>query len=151
MDLSLIQLTSKIDIYQLYDLYKSCMYMPTKEKYSKVIDEFLNDNSIRIFACLHQSEAKGIIVVSFIDPCRIEILGIAVDPSVRSMGIGTYMIRALMNRFNLISVYAETDNDAVDFYRKNGFEILEFYETYNRETVVRYRCILIKSDRVSST
>ena len=41
-------------------------------------------------------------------------------------------------------VYAETDNDSVVFYQKNDFSITEFYETYDGETVVRYKCELIK-------
>ena len=42
----------------------------------------------------------------------------------------------------LISVYAETDNDAVGFYLKNDFSVTEFSETYDDETVLRYKCKL---------
>ena len=52
------------------------------------------------------------------------------------------MIKQVINDYSLLSVYAETDNDAVGFYRKNGFSIMEFSESYDRETVVRYKCEL---------
>jgi ribosomal protein S18 acetylase RimI-like enzyme len=50
----------------------------------------------------------------------------------------------VINNYDLLSVYAETDNDAVVFYQKNGFNITAFSEIYDGETVVRYRCKLIK-------
>ena len=144
MELELIELTHKNEICKTYEIYKHCMFMPTEEKFNKKIDQFLNDNSIKIFACFNQVEIEGVIVVSFVEQSKIEIIGIAVDLSARGKGIGSYMINQIVNDYSLISVYAETDNDSVVFYQKNDFSITEFYETYNGETVVRYKCELIK-------
>ena len=79
-------------------------------------------------------------VVSFIEQKKIEIIGIAVNSSVRGKGIGSYMINQVVNNYGLLSVYAETDNNAVGFYRNNGFSIVEFSEIYGDEPVVRYKC-----------
>ena len=144
MELELIELTHKNDVCKTYEIYKHCMFMPTEEKFNKKIDQFLNDNSIKIFACFNQVEIEGVIVVSFVEQSKIEIIGIAVDLSARGKGIGSYMINQIVNNYSLISVYAETDNDSVVFYQKNDFSITEFYETYDGETVVRYKCELIK-------
>lgn len=54
------------------------------------------------------------------------------------------MISKVADDYSLLSVYAETDNDAVGFYRKNGFSITEFSEIYDGETVIRYKCELNK-------
>ena len=83
-------------------------------------------------------------VVSFKEQKKIEIIGIAVDVSARGKGIGSYMINQVINNYGLLFVYAETDNDAVGFYQKNGFDIMEFSETYDGATVVRYKCELTK-------
>ena len=144
MELELIELTHKNEVCKTYEIYKHCMFMPTEEKFNKKIDQFLNDNSIKIFACFNQVEIEGVIVVSFVEQSKIEIIGIAVDLSARGKGIGSYMINQIVNDYSLISVYAETDNDSVVFYQKNDFRITEFYETYDGETVVRYKCELIK-------
>ena len=144
MELELIELTHKNEVCKTYEIYKHCMFMPTEEKFNKKIDQFLNDNSIKIFACFNQVEIEGVIVVSFVEQSKIEIKGIAVDLSARGKGIGSYMIIQIVNDYSLISVYAETDNDSVVFYQKNDFSITEFYETYDGETVVRYKCELIK-------
>ena len=142
MNLKLRELTLKNEILQTYEIYKHCMFMPTKEKFNNKVDLFLNDNSVKIFACFEQDEVLGVMVVSFIEQKKIEIIGIAVDESVRGKGVGSYVINQVINNYGLLSVYAETDNDAVEFYRNNGFNIVEFSETYGNETVVRYKCEL---------
>ena len=144
MEFDLIELTTKNDIIQTYEIYKACIFMPTAEKFNKKVDKFLSDNSIKIFACLHGNEVKGVIVVSFTEQYNIEIIGIAVNVTARHLGIGSYMINKLIDDYSLVSVYAETDNDAVEFYRKNGFKITEFSNTFDGETVIRYNCELSK-------
>lgn len=144
MELKLIELTHENEIYKAYDIYKHCMFMPTKEKFSAEINRFLNDSSVKIFACFNQDRAEGVIAVSFLEHNKIEIIGISVDVSARNKGIGSYMISKLVGDYGLLSVYAETDGDAIGFYRKNGFSITEFSETYDGETVIRYKCELTK-------
>jgi ribosomal protein S18 acetylase RimI-like enzyme len=144
MELKLIELNNKNDIYETYDIYKHCMFMPTEEKFYKKCDQFLNDNSVKILACFNQDTIVGVIVISFVEQRNIEIVGIAVDISTRNKGVGSYMINQVVSDYDLLSVYAETDNDAVDFYRKNGFAISKFTEIYNGETVIRYKCKLNK-------
>ena len=118
MKLKLIEITHKTEICQTYEIYKHCMFMPTKEKFDKKIDLFLNDNSVKIFACLSQTKIVGIIVVSFTEQYKIEIVGIAVDLPARGKGIG--------------------------FYQKNNLRITEFSEIYDSEMVIRYKCELTK-------
>ena len=142
MDLKLRELTLKNEILQTYEIYKHCMFMPTEEKFNNKVDLFLNDNSVKIFACFEQDKILGVMVVSFIEQKKIEIIGIAVDVSARGKGIGSYMINQVLNNYGLLSVYAETDNDAVGFYRNNNFSVVQFSETYGDETVVRYKCEL---------
>ena len=60
MELEFIELTHKNEVCKTYEIYKHCMFMPTEEKFNKKIDQFLNDNSIKIFACFNQSEIVGV-------------------------------------------------------------------------------------------
>ena len=144
MDLELRELTLKKEILQTYGIYKHCMFMTTEEKFNNKADLFLNDNSVKIFACFEQDKILGVMVVSFIEQRKIEIIGIAVDASVRGKGVGSYIINRVVNNYGLLYVYAETDNDAVGFYRNNDFSVVQFSETYGNETVVRYKCELTK-------
>ena len=138
--MKLVELTHKNDVLQTYEIYKHCMFMPTEEKFNKKADLFLNDHSVKIFACFEQDTMMGVMVVSFTEERKIEIIGIAVNTTARRKGIGSYMIDQVVSDYGLLSVYAETDHDAVGFYRNNGFRITEFTETYDGETVVRYKC-----------
>lgn len=143
MKLKLIELTNKDDILKTYDIYKYCMFMPTEEKFSKKIDNFLADKSIKYFVCYEQDEIKGVISVLFDGKDKAEIVGIAVDISARNKGIGSYMINQLVNDYGLTFVLALTDDDAVEFYRKCGFNITKFTKTHHDgEKVVHYRCEL---------
>jgi hypothetical protein len=45
------------------------------------------------------------------------------------------MINCLIDDYSVKSIFAETDKDAVEFYKKNSFEIEEFAENYGS---VRY-------------
>ena len=144
MNLKLRELTLKNEVLQTYEIYKHCMFMPTEEKFNIKVNQYLNDNSVKIFACFEQDKILGVLVVSFIEQKKIEIIGIAVDVSACGKGIGSYMINQVVNNYGLLSVYAETDNDAVEFYRINGFNIVKFSETYGNKTVVRYKCELTK-------
>ena len=114
--------------------------MPTEEKFNNKMNAFLLDNSVKILACFDQDEMVGVIVISFLEQDKIEILGIAVDLSVRSRGIGSYMINQVVNDYGLHFVYAETDSDAIAFYKNNGFSVTEFSKIYGGENVIRYKC-----------
>ena len=144
MDLKLRELNLKNEILQVYEIYKHCMFMPTEEKFNNKVDLFLNDVFVKIFACFEQDKIVGIMVVSFKEQKKIEIIGIAVDVSARDKCIGSYMINQVINNYGLLSVYAETDNDAVGFYRKNGFNIMEFSETPDAATAANVAADLVK-------
>jgi ribosomal protein S18 acetylase RimI-like enzyme len=116
------------------------MFHPTPEKFEKKVDSFLSDNTIKIFACTVNDKIKGVIIVTFYMMGELEILGITVDETERNKGIGSFMINEIIDKYHLKTVYAETDKDAVGFYRKNGFSITELCKDYNGEKVVRYRC-----------
>ena len=145
MELKLIELTHKSDVCKTYEIYKHCMFMPSEEKFNQKIDAFLCDNSVKIFACCNRDQLVGVMAVSFLEQRSIEILGIAVDISFRGKGIGSYMINQIIHDYGLTSVYAETDSDAIAFYRKNAFSVTEFSEIYGGEIVVRYKCELSRS------
>lgn len=72
-----------------------------------------------------------------------EILHIAVDKHKRNCGIGRSMIDELLLLENLTELTAETDRDAVEFYRRYGFEIQSLGEKY--PGVERFHCRLLNS------
>lgn len=77
------ELTNLDQILQTYEIYKDCMFLPSKEKFRKKVDSFLRDDSVKIFAYMNHGSIEGIIVLSFLAQGQAEIVGIATDSSVR--------------------------------------------------------------------
>jgi len=66
------------------------------------------------------------------------ILHIAIKPEFRGLGFGKGQILEAIDLIKPLKVIAETDDDAVDFYRRIGFEIESLGEMY--PGVERYKC-----------
>ena len=142
MELYLKELLRWEDAATAYNIYKDCMYLPTEEKYRRKMQCFLQEDATKVFACLCGDERKGVVVLSLFPQGCAELVGIAVEESSRRQGIGTFMLRQVMETCALQAVFAETDDDAVEFYRKIGFSVEKHIETYDGKSVVRYQCAL---------
>ena len=66
------------------------------------------------------------------------ILHIAVTPEERVSGVGSSMIQFILKDSSIKTVIAETDQEAVNFYRKFGFHITSLGEKY--PGVERFDC-----------
>jgi ribosomal protein S18 acetylase RimI-like enzyme len=73
-----------------------------------------------------------------LDSQTIGIRSIAVDPSSRHRGLGRALLDALAEGFDARRVVAETDDDAVGFYRRCGFVIEDAAPRLGR---ARYWCV----------
>ena len=142
MDFQLTEIKEKDEFLDTYGIYKYCMYMPNAEKFNKKADSLLSDDSVKIFASTYSGKTVGVTAVSFVEEHRALILGIAVDEDFRNNGCASYMIKELVREYSISSLLAETDADAVGFYKKCGFDVEAFEEEYGDERVVRYRCEL---------
>ena len=94
MEWTVHELKSKQEIMQTYGIYKLCMFQPTEEKFSKKADAFLQNDAVKVYACLQNGEAKAVIVLRT-EAAQAEILGIAVAESAQRQGIGSYLIKHL--------------------------------------------------------
>lgn len=78
-------------------------------------------------------------VASRVGAARVaEVCAIGVAPSDRRRGTGRMLLDALGSTPRIDLVVAETDDDAVEFYRACGFVVESLGERY--PGVVRYRC-----------
>jgi Ser/Thr protein kinase RdoA (MazF antagonist)/GNAT superfamily N-acetyltransferase len=71
------------------------------------------------------------------DSETIGIRSIAVAPEWRGQGLGRMLLGALTERFGTHRIVAETDDDAVDFYRRCGFTVEDAAPKFGRP---RYWC-----------
>ncbi len=93
------------------------------------------------------------VIVAFIGLERVSqeawIRGIAVDPDRQREGIGRALVRALRSRTSGLTLHAETDRDALLFYRTCGFEATSLGEKY--PGAERFECVLPAGASVESS
>lgn len=134
---------------EAFSIYAPCMYQPTYADYKALMEKYLSDPSVKIFVCDMDGEKAGILVLKEIEVAEgsetgdeAEILGIAVKENLREKGIGKEMIYQVMETEHLKTITAQTDDDAIGFYRKSGFEAERVVIEYPNGSVVRYNCSL---------
>lgn len=125
-----------------FSMYKSCMYQPTYEMYLDSINKLISSAFNRIYTCETDGKVVGVLVIQLAGR-NAEIIGIAVSEQFQNQGIGKYMIQRIMEKECLHSLIAQTDDDAVGFYRKCGFIIEDEIKKYPDGIVVRYNCRLV--------
>ena len=72
---------------------------------------------------------------------------LAVDSTYRGNGIGRRLVYAVRDRAPRVALIAETDDDAVAFYRRTGFAVTALPRDPRWPHVQRYRCVLAADAR----
>lgn len=127
---------------EVYSIFSACMYLPTWEKFCDKALEFLSDKSVHIFGYTENNCILGICVVKCKEEGTAEVKGIAVDLLSRNQGIGQKLIQHIYKKLQIKCLTAETDDDAVAFYRKCGFDIVKTTRNYEEINYTRYVCTL---------
>ena len=130
------------DTPEIYHVFSECMYMPTWDKFTSRANEFMSNDAIHIYGHYEDERITGIIVINRNQDGSYEIKGIAVAPEYRNRGIGKKLIQYACDEFFISTLHAETDDDAVDFYKHCGFEAQEFMRTSESGEYKRYKCTL---------
>ncbi|MBO5210700.1 MAG: GNAT family N-acetyltransferase [Clostridia bacterium] len=125
---------------EIYNIYSACMFNPTFEKFKTKALTFKNNINIEIYGYFVGKEIIGVIATEESEK-QVEIIGIAVDAKNQNYGIGTKLINYIRDNTNK-QIFAETDNDAIGFYKKYGFNITEQTVSKNGDTFTRYLCHL---------
>ena len=128
----------KLNIFDknVLELLKPSVFNPTPERLKARAEKYANNLNTHIFACCEGGNFVGVAVVEIIDSTAT-VLDIAVDENSRNKGVGSALLSFFVETFNIITLTAETDDDAVGFYLKYGFKIVETKTVYDTK---RYVC-----------
>ena len=140
MQLQWKELTGWEELAGGYAVYADCMFMPTEEKYQRKMQAYLQDPAVKLYGCFCENALCGLLVLNLFPQGQAELVGIAVARECRRQGIGRWMLRQVTETCALRGLLAETDDDAVAFYRKNGFAVENRTEYYENQPVTRYQC-----------
>ncbi|PZM65203.1 GNAT family N-acetyltransferase [Paenibacillus dendritiformis] len=118
------------------DLIELCVF-PDPDKVEAVLKKYEQNLGDELWG--YESEGEVVGIIGFRKHGKeIEILHIAVHPELRGAGFGRGMILELIHQEQPDVVKAETDEEAVDFYRNIGFVIESRGEVY--PGVERFTC-----------
>lgn len=113
------------------------VYNPTEERLLNRAKKYQEDENANIYAYKHNGEYKGIVVFKIANNSAT-ILDIAVKPEYQGQGIGSKLIDFIFDRFEVDNITAETDDDAIGFYKKYGFTVANTKVEFDTK---RYVCV----------
>lgn len=123
---------------EVLTLLAPSVYNPTPERLKHRAEEYAADSNVKAYARKNSEKYIGI-VVFVTENGTTEILDIAVKPEYRKHGIGRKLIDFIFNRFPVDTIIAETDDEAVEFYKKCRFTVTPTKEVSDTR---RYFCKL---------
>lgn len=112
---------------------------PTPHKLRHLMASYVSSER-RLFAVLDGNGVSAVIGIEFSTAGRLRIRHLAVAESLRGRGIGRSLIAEMTRRYPLTELVAETDRNAVGFYRSCGFAVSSLGEKY--PSVERFECVL---------
>jgi ribosomal protein S18 acetylase RimI-like enzyme len=119
---------------ELPDVIAYSIGNPTDDKVQKVLDGY-KDTNTPLIGYFVGGNLVGVIGLEILQASGA-IQHISVLPKYQSIGIGKQLVHYAIKHFSLNALSAETDEDAVDFYRAMGFECSDYEGEYGR----RYKC-----------
>lgn len=131
---AVLDVKSKLTQPPFFNLLAPSVYDPTEERLLSRAGRYKGDENTQVYAISRDGSYKGI--VAFSSGKQAVIHDIAVDSSCRKEGMGKTLIEFIF-RLGAETVTAETDDDAVGFYKKCGFTVTETESDYD---IKRYLC-----------
>ena len=135
--MNIFDIKSSICESRLYEILAPSVYNPTEERLLNRARKYQEDGNTNIYAYKENNQYKGIVVFKIADSSAT-ILDIAVEPEHQGQGIGSKLIDFIFNQFKIDSITAETDDDAIGFYKKYGFIVADTKAEFDTK---RYVCI----------
>ena len=121
----------------LLSILSPSIFNPTPERLRSRAESYKENKNANIYAYRENGKYLGVVVFEI---CRTAatICDIAVHSSCRGKGIGSCLIDFIFKEFSVARINAETDDDAIGFYKKYGFIVSE---TFVKFDTVRYKCV----------
>ena len=134
---SICDVKEKLSDSAILHLLAPSVFNPTPERLLSRAEKYQADDKTKAYAYADNGEYKGIIVFK-IKEQTAEILDVAVKPEYQGKGIGSRLIDYIFSKFMVNKITAETDDDAIGFYKKYGFTVVDITVKFDAK---RYTCV----------
>jgi ribosomal protein S18 acetylase RimI-like enzyme len=133
----LIPIKSRIYEHEIHELLAYSVF-PDPDHFEQTIQDYITNEKLELYGYESDDVMVGILGFQRDETDRLTIQHIAVRPDSRGAGFGRGLILEAIAMFKPVVVLAETDEEAVNFYRSIGFEINGLGEKY--PGVERFAC-----------
>jgi len=145
----LVNVKPRIRDEEIVELLELCVF-PDPERLERVIADYAGNPELQLYGYESEGEIVGVIGFRQVEQSAdIVIEHLAVKPECRGAGFGRGQILEVIEMTKPRLVLAETDEEAVEFYRRIGFEIESLGEKY--PGVERFRCTYDTAEREEET
>lgn len=134
----MIEKLRKIDI----EVKELLEYATAKNKVESELEKYLDETNRTLYLKYCNGILVGCIGILILTDNTLEIIHIATKETHRFKRIGSHLIAYVEKTYAPLKVIAETDSEAVGFYRNYGFEIQSLGEKY--PGVERFNCVKLK-------
>lgn len=136
--MEIINIKENLKSEEILGILAESVYMPTAKRLNSRAEAYINNSDIIVLGASMNNRFLGIIVLDYSGDSELVILDIAVLKSIQKQGIGRTLIEYVKETYQPKCITAETDDDAIDFYRKIGFIVKSLGEKYPE--IMRYEC-----------
>ncbi|WP_144510054.1 GNAT family N-acetyltransferase [Bacillus sp. FJAT-22090] len=120
-------------------------YATSESKVDAEYELYLQQENRKLYGYKRNGKFIGCIGIELTSLNKGEIKHIAVSPIEREHGIGNDMINFICKKHSFSVISAETDQDAVNFYKRVGFTVISLGEKY--PGVERFWCVCLRKDK----
>ena len=129
---------SKLDLPSTLELLEYSVF-PDPDRFGATLQGYKERDDWKLYGLEEDGELIGIAGFQAQADGAIELMHLAVKPEHRRKGYGRGVLLELLEQEKPSRVIAETDEEAVDFYRSVGFTVYSLGEKF--PGVERFRCI----------
>ena len=121
-------------------LISHCIFNPEESRIDAAIAKYQTNMYLLARGYMENGKVVGFIGIDVANMDQCVLIHISVEITARGQGVGRKMIKELVSEMGIKNIEAETDDDAVGFYKQCGFDVLNLGEKY--VGVNRYLCKL---------
>ncbi|MEC0230687.1 GNAT family N-acetyltransferase [Paenibacillus alba] len=133
----LVDVKSRIQEDGIQELLSYSVF-PDPDRLEQTIQQYKEDLNLWLYGYESEGILVGIIGFRINDDQEMTITHLAVEPESRGVGFGRGIILEIIEDMHPLRIVAETDEEAVQFYRNIGFVIRSLGEKY--PGVERFMC-----------
>lgn len=111
---------------------------PTESELEKLVATCRPAGYPALWIASYADRPIGVMRLDSQDQSHCTITHIAVDTNLRGRGVGRKFIEFIRDDLGFRQAEAETDDDAIGFYKTCGFKVESIYQ--NRYGIQRYKC-----------